>query len=283
MRPSSSQPTARRSQPSQGGRERLVDTLFFIASKILGVLVRAETWIILAAALGVIGAALNRRRLAVAAGATTLLALLSLTVLPLGDLLLEPIERRYPADPPVSEPAGIIILGGAEDVDASIHWGQAQLNEAADRFTAAVALARRFPRARVLFTGGSGALRDLAGSPHSEAALAERFFLDQGLDPARLLLEGASRNTAENARLSLQIANPQPGGEWLLITSSAHMTRALRSFEAAGWPALTPYPVDFRSASFSNGIGWDLPRNLRILNIALKEHAGGLVYALTGR
>ncbi len=260
-----------------------MDTLFFVVSKILGVLVRAETWIIFAACLGMIGALLDRRRLAVAASTFTFLAILSVTVLPLGDLLLAPIERRYPADPPIGQADGIIILGGGEDIDASAYWGQAQLDEKADRFVAAMALARRFPQTRVLFTGGSGALRDFAGTTGSQAAIAQRLFLDQGLDPARLLLEGASRNTAENARLSFALARPQQDDTWILITSSAHMSRALRSFKAAGWPALIPYPVDFRSASFSSGIGWDLPRNLRVLNVALKELAGSLVYELTGR
>ena len=221
--------------------------------------------------------------MALTASSVTLLALLLLTVLPLGDLLLQPLERSYPADPKLERVGGIIVLGGAEDVDGSVYWGQTQLNEAGERFTAAMALARRFPEARVLFTGGSGALRDLAGAPSSEAAAAETFFREQGLDPARLLLEGKSRNTAENARLSLQIAKPQSEDVFVLVTSASHMPRAMRSFAAAGWPTLIPYPVDFRSSSFSSGVGWNLPRNLQVLNIALKEYAGQLVYELTGR
>jgi uncharacterized SAM-binding protein YcdF (DUF218 family) len=260
-----------------------MDTLFFVASKTLGALLRAETWGILAVALTVLALLLGRRRLALAASSLTLLALLLFTILPLGDLLLQPLERRYPANPPLERVDGIIVLGGAEDVGGSAYWGQTQLNEAGERFTTAMALARRFPEARVLFTGGSGALRDLAGAMVSEAAAAERFFRDQGLHPARLLLEGQSRNTAENARLSLQTAKPQSKDVWLLITSASHLPRALRSFAAAGWPALTPYPVDFRTSSFSSGIGWNLPRNLQVLNIALREYAGQLVYALTGR
>lgn len=233
--------------------------------------------------MALISALSDRRRLAITASAVTFLAILSLTIFPLGDLLLSPVEQRYPADPPIGQANGIIILGGAEDVDATAYWGQAQLDEKADRFVAAMALARRFPQARILFSGSSGALRDFASTPGSEAAIAEQLFIGQGLDPARLLLEGASRNTAENARLSFALARPVQDETWILITSAAHMTRALRSFKAAGWPTLIPYPVDFQSASFSSGIGWDLPRNIRVLNIALKELAGGLVYGVTGR
>jgi uncharacterized SAM-binding protein YcdF (DUF218 family) len=260
-----------------------MDTLFFVASKTLGALLRAETWIVIALAVTVLALLLERRRLALTVSAVTLVALLLLTILPLGDLLLEPIERRYPANPPLERVDGIIVLGGAEDIDASVYWGQTQLNEAGERFTAAMALARRFPEARVLFTGGSGALRGLGGVPISEAAAAETFFREQGLDPARLILEGRSRNTAENARLSLQLVRPQPEDDFVLVTSASHMPRAIRSFTAAGWPTLTPYPVDFRTSSFASGVGWDLPRNLRVLNTAIREYAGQVVYELTGR
>lgn len=260
-----------------------METLFFIASKTLGLLLRAETWIVAVAALAFIAQLRERRRLAIAASAATLLALLLLSTLPLGDLLLEPLERRYPANPTLERVDGIIVLGGAEDMHASVRWGQIQYNEAGERLTAALALARRFPEARVLFAGGSGALRRPAGAPPSEAAAAERFFIEQGLDPSRLIVEGTSRNTAENAKLSLESANPQPESEWVLVTSASHMARAMRSFESAGWPALTPYPVDYRTASFSSGIGWDLSRNLRVLNAAIKEHAGLLIYAFSGR
>jgi uncharacterized SAM-binding protein YcdF (DUF218 family) len=44
------------------------------------------------------------------------------------------------------------------------------------------------------------------------------------------LLEGKSRNTAENARLSRALAAPGPDDVWVLVTSASHMPRAMRSF-----------------------------------------------------
>ena len=178
---------------------------------------------------------------------------------------------------------GIIVLGGGEDARASAYWGQMQFNEGGDRFAAGLALARQFPDARLLFAGGSGALRDLAGADVSEASIAERFFLDQGIDPDRLLLEGRSRNTSENARLSLTLANPEADDTWVLVTSAFHMPRAMRSFEAAGWTGLVPYPVDYRTAGFTDDIGWNLTGNLLVLNTAIRETFGQLAYRLTGR
>jgi uncharacterized SAM-binding protein YcdF (DUF218 family) len=203
-----------------------------------------------------------------------------MSVFPLGDLLLKPIEQTYPAEPPLENVDGIIILGGSEDARGSAYWGQVQLNEGGERYTAALTLARRFPRARLVFTGGSGALRDVAGTEVSEADVAERLFTSLGIAPERLLVEGRSRNTSENARLSLALASPAPGETWVLVTSAFHMPRAVRSFEAAGWTGVVPWPVDYRTFAFSDGIGWELSRNLRVLGIALREQAGQLAYRL---
>lgn len=260
-----------------------MDTLFFIASKLIGALLRPDTWIVLALAGVVLALLLNRRRLALWVGSITLALLVALAILPLGDLLLQPIERTYSAEPALDQVDGIIVLGGGEDARASVFWGQMQLNEGGERYTAALALARRFPEARLLFTGGSGALRDLAGTATSEADMARRFFLDLGVAPERLLLEGQSRNTAENARLSLVLAAPATGEIWVLVTSAFHMPRAMRSFETAGWTGLVPWPVDYRTSAFNDGMGWSLTRNLLVLNTAIREQVGQIAYRLSGR
>lgn len=260
-----------------------MDTIFFIASKLIGALLRPDTWIVLAVAVAVFALMVNRRRIALWVGSITLALLVTLAILPFGDLLLQPIERTYPAEPVLDQVDGIIVLGGAEDARASAFWGQMQLNEGGERYTAALELAKRFPEARLLFTGGSGALLDLAGAETSEASMAGQFFRDQGVALGRLLLEGQSRNTAENARLSLALAAPKPGETWLLVTSAFHMPRAMRSFETAGWTGLVPWPVDYRTSAFKDGMGWNLTRNLLVLNTAIREQVGQIAYRLSGR
>ena len=138
-------------------------------------------------------------------------------------------------------------------------------------------MARFYPQAQLAFTGCRGRLRDLGEHSGSEGSVAQAFFAAQGLDEQRLMLEQRSRNTAENAAFSLALAQPQPGQTWLLVTSAFHMPRAMHEFRKAGWPELLPYPVDYRSGRFVDGIGWDLAENLRVLNIALHETVGLLV------
>ncbi|MFZ5965206.1 YdcF family protein [Thalassococcus sp. BH17M4-6] len=260
-----------------------MDTVFFVVAKLAGALLRPDTWIVIAVAGTVLLLLKKRHRLALVTSGVTVAVLLIVGIFPLGSLLLQPVERTYPANPPLSQVDGIIVLGGGEDIGASLYWDQPQLNEGGDRYVAGLALARRFPEARLLFAGGSGALRDVAGMRVSEASVAEQLFRAQGIAADRLLLEDRSRNTAENARLGLELAAPAEDETWVLVTSAFHMPRAMQSFRSAGWPDLVAWPVDYRTSRFVDGIGWNLSGNMQILGIAVREHVGRLAYRLSGR
>lgn len=119
-----------------------MDTVFFIVSKLVGALLRPDTWIVIALASIVLALILQCRRIALWISSISLALLIVLSTLPLGDLLLQPIERRYSVDPHLDAVDGIIVLGGGENAQASAFWSQVQLNEGAERYTAALALAR---------------------------------------------------------------------------------------------------------------------------------------------
>lgn len=260
-----------------------MDTTFFILSKLFGELIRAENWLI--AGMGIAFFALLRSRLQIArlVLGVTFVATLLMAIFPVGEWLLRPLESHYLVNPELARVDGIVVLGMPGDVRRSKLWGQTQLKDGAERYTAALELARRFPDAKVVFAGGSGQIGDLGDKFASESSVAEDFFLAQGLDSDRLVLERSSRNTRENAINSFVLVKPQQEQTWLLVTSAFHMPRALRNFERAGWPALVPYPVDYRSGAFVDGIGWDLAENLFNLNLAVKEYVGLLVYGLKGQ
>lgn len=254
---------------------------FFLLSEVAGALLRVELWGF--ALLVLAWLALRRGRLAQARHllAGLIVGALVVAVLPLGSWLLAPLEARFPAAPALERVDGILVPGGAEDMAATGRWGGAQLGEAGERLAAAAMLARRFPEARVVLLGSGGRLRDGAGrSGPAEAEVAARFLAAQGIAPGRLLAETGSRNTAENARLGLALADPRPEETWVLVTSAFHMPRALPRFAAEGWPGLVAWPVDFRSTGLADGIGWEPARNLALLNLAIREWVALAAYRL---
>ena len=151
---------------------------------------------------------------------------------PLGNALILPLEERFPPwDAARGAPNGIICLGGALDTVVSPERGEVALNEAAERMTAIAELARRYPQARIVFTGGSGRL--VYGGATTEAELAARLFASFGIAKERITLEDKSRDTLENARFTKELVNPKPGERWLLVTSAHHMPRSVGLFRAS--------------------------------------------------
>lgn len=274
-------PTTGQDPPEHGHGP--LDTLFFIASKVFRSLIRADVWLLIAAAATTLALLRNRPRAARRWSIGLLAYILVLGLLPVGELVMRPLETRYPPNPPLPAIDGIVVLGGGEDTTRTIYWDQPQVNDAGERFTAAIALARQIPDVPVLFTGGDGQLTGLLSDRPGGAIVAEKLFADLGLPTDRVQLEGLSRNTAENARFSYDLIQPTPDQTWVLVTSAFHMPRAMRSFDAAGWPGMIAWPVDFRTGAGTGEFGWFFLGQMGNINTALKEYVGLVAYGLTGR
>lgn len=221
----------------------------------------------------------GRVRLGQSLSLVSILACCVVAIFPVGDAFLRPLEKTYPTQPEVRKVAGIVVLGGGESDIQSNVWSQPNTGDAGDRFITALYLAHEHPKAIVLFTGGSGRL--MGGV--SGAEIAQDIFIGAGLDKSRLILEGASRNTAENAVMSLELVPDNLDGDWLLVTSAFHMRRAVASFCAAGWKNIVPWPTDYRTGEFADRIGWNFALNLNELNVGVREWIGLAAYSLTRR
>ena len=256
-----------------------MDDLFFTASKIFWVLASPYSVVCIWIALITLCVWLKKILQAFVGLVSLSLTLLFVGLLPLGDWVLSPLENTYPENPALHEVQGIIVLSGAENLSVSVSRNQAVLNDASERLLSFVALARRFPDAQLVFSGGSGSLFQ---QELKAADVARRLLIDQGMELSRVQLERESRNTYENALLSQKIVG-EDREKWVLITSSWHMPRAMRVFCKIGWE-VTPYPVDFRTASpVEFGLGWNLGRSMHQMSLGLKERIGMIVYQLTDK
>jgi uncharacterized SAM-binding protein YcdF (DUF218 family) len=255
--------------------------MFYYVSKILWVFAQPSNLIVFAIAAGVMALLLGRRRLARWLLYPSAAALLVISLLPVGEWLLLPLENRFPAPaaPPV-DVDGIVVLGGGINLGVSERRGRATFRDTSERFINLVELARRYPEARVVFSGGQGWL---AGGDLSEAKVMRGFVREQGLDEARVIFEDRARNTYENALLAKPLAAPRPGERWLLVTSAFHMPRAVGVFREAGWPVI-PYPVDYRTGgAFTLLATPDAAQRWREFDQAIKSWIGLVAYWLTGR
>jgi uncharacterized SAM-binding protein YcdF (DUF218 family) len=256
-------------------------SLFFSASKLFWFFATPSN---LLAFLTLLGFALavrrGRRRGGLRLGAIGATAMITCGLLPVANWIILPLEQRFPPIRDAEAIAGIVVLGGAVQSDETFARAQLVLNDAAERLTMMADLSRRYPDARVVFSGGAGTLFE---DQPAEAAAVERSLAALGIDKSRVEFESRSRSTYENALYTHQLVRPSRSERWLLVTSAFHMPRAIGCFRRAGF-SVVAYPVDFRTR------GWqDVWRTfsftsdgLRRMDVAAKEWVGLLGYYFAG-
>lgn len=255
--------------------------MFFDLSKILWWFAAPSTALLLLLGFGVLLLWTPWQRAGRRLATLVVLLLFVVATLPIGGWMVHRLESRFPAVSTLpARVDGIVVLGGMVNQFMTKARGQISIGDPAERLTAFAALARRYPQARLIFSGGSGSLfrQDL-----KEADVLAPFWPQIGLDPARVQYENQSRNTYENAVNTFALAHPKPGETWVLITSAYHMPRAVGCFRRAGW-TVVPYPVDYRTMPvFHVGLSFDLAGHLSTLEMAVHEWLGLVFYWLTNR
>ncbi|MCB1468012.1 MAG: YdcF family protein [Rhizobiaceae bacterium] len=255
--------------------------MFFYLSKIFWFFIQPINLSIFLLIAAVLAGLVNRRRIVILACAAGTLILVAATWTSLGALMLGPLEDRYSRPPLPDRVDGVIVLGGGLEGQINLARGGYELNSSGDRFVEAAVLARRFPDAKIVISGGTGSMIVEA---EADADTAVRFFGALGIPRDRLLLENRSRNTFENAVFTKDLVQPKTGETWLLVTSAFHMPRSVGLFEKAGFEVL-PWPVDYRTTG-NEGLGLfqdNAVDSLQATTLGLREWIGLVAYWLSGR
>lgn len=241
--------------------------MFFFASKIFWAVAAPSHVIVWCAVAAALLLRTGRGRSGTALAVVTALLLTGIGVVPSYHWLGRPLEYRYDDLPAPTHADGVLVLGGGSNGD--VH-----------RLPVALMLSRRYPEARIIYSSGSGALLD--NRPNVDAERAKRFLLALGLAPARLTLEGRSRNTFENLQFSQALIKPRPDQTWILVSSAFHLPRAMAIAQRLGWK-FTPWPSDHMSDR-SHLVGWfEVAPNLENFDALVREYVGLLAYRWSGR
>ena len=256
--------------------------MFLIFGKTFAFLAQVSNLLVIAAIAAALALYFKSARFGRTLAVWIILAFLLVGFGPVGNILMRPLEDRFPRPPDdMPEPTGIIVLGGIINF-SSVTRGVIALTQDGERLSEAAALAHRYPNAIVVYSGGT-----ISNVPEdvSEVAIAKRFLLALGVDQSRIVLEGKSLSTAQNATFTRALVTPQPGQRWLLVTSASHMPRAIGSFRRAGFPVIA-YPVGHTTSGLPGdywAIQFEASANLVRADVALHEWIGLFAYWLTRR
>lgn len=227
-----------------------------------------------------IGLKFVRSAIAILSGAILILFVTLFTTV--GAFGLQALESVFP--PAVEDQenvACLIVLGGALEAEVTTLRDRLEFTQAADRFIEMARLARKFPSARILVSGGDGSF---SGTYRGDAEASAQYLEALGIDGARVVRESTSRTTQENVDNTKIILERLSLPPCLLITSAFHMPRSMGLFRKAGI-AVVAWPVDYRtSGAVSLGLDFTQPTaNAQLASTAVREWMALAVYRLTGR
>jgi uncharacterized SAM-binding protein YcdF (DUF218 family) len=228
---------------------------------------------------------LGRKRVSIVLGLFGLVWLWLVSTPLVAVSLSEYLERQFPAlkanQLPHADAA--LILGGGVGGAHSPERPDIHLHAGADRVWFAADLYRSGKVAWVLISGGN---RPGIERLQSSAEATLKMLIALGVPPSAIRLEDRSRNTFENAQFSLDLIRNVGAKRVLLVTSAAHMPRALRHLEIALRDTdvvVIPASTDVEGLQDTlHPIGRYFPdaASLDLSTRALKEHLGFLAVLL---
>ena len=191
---------------------------------------------------------------------------------PVSRLLFKGLESEFEM-PTALQGDVIILLGGGMDDRAPDLTGIGIPSQVMlERIVAAARLQKRL-HVPVIVSGGGYPYQKI-----SEAEVTERYLVDLGVPPDKILLETKSRDTIENAKYTKIICDRIGFQNPVLVTSSYHLKRALLSFRKVGMRVF-PFPVGIGSADPVEFVWTDvLPTDYHDISVALREYIGYVLY-----
>ena len=198
--------------------------------------------------------------------------------------LLRGLERNYPQPETYPRATAIVLLGGAMIPDLPPRKFP-ETNAFGSRVLQAARLWRSHSAPRMVVTGG--AIPFITGYSNDEAGLYAKLLTELfDVPDSAILRVAASQNTFDDARMTRELfdrmALPR---DILLVTSAAHMSRAVALFQKQGF-TVHPAPADYHAgvappdklfALFPAEWAFNETAN------ALHEYVGFVAYKLMGR
>jgi uncharacterized SAM-binding protein YcdF (DUF218 family) len=209
--------------------------MFFIASKVLSILISPLSWVLL-----LLFAAwkFSKKRKQLLLISILLLYLFS------NEFLFCEAMRSWETLPQKQETLTKhyetgIVLGGFASYDVA--YDRIGFHESSDRLFIALKLYNAHVIQKILISGGSASLR----KPFTKEAEVVRHYLTSiGISERDILIEPESKNTYQNAlNTKAMLTATHTSGPHLLLTSGYHMPRAMGCFKKVGL-AVDPYSVD---------------------------------------
>jgi uncharacterized SAM-binding protein YcdF (DUF218 family) len=252
--------------------------------QVIDFLTTPSTFLLTLCCLGLLLLLLHRHRAAAVSLAAGLGGFLVFGFTSASELAIAPLTQRFPpldlerAEPPF----GIVVLGaGLNEVHAAHAGTLMELEEGGEAVPTAALLARRYPEARIVLSGGNGT--GFPPPPLRGADGMRRLLLEFGVAPERIAIDPASATTFERARNTLALIGEDRDEVWWAITPAHRMPRLIGTYRRQGFEPV-PVPVDYRwIPPFVPTYLYAFTDGLRLTDEGIHEWRGLLLYRAEGK
>ncbi|QHM70484.1 envelope biogenesis factor ElyC [Mixta intestinalis] len=171
--------------------------------------------------------------------------LFALSLQPVADSLLQPLEKQYPTRNVAADVSYIVVLGGGYTWNPAWAPSSNLIGNSLPRVTEGIRQWRRHPGAKLIFTGGAAET-----NPVSNAEAAAAVALSLGVPETDIIRLDWPKDTDDEARAVKKIVGKHA---FLLVTSANHMPRAMAFFHHQG---LMPLATPANQMAIESALNW---------------------------
>lgn len=220
--------------------------MLFTAKKVIGGLLLPLPFLLAVMAIGIFLLWFSRwQKTGKIILSSTWLILLLISLQPVADRLLKPLEASYPTWNGDQKVAYVVVLGGGYTWNPQWAPGSNLINNSLPRLVEGVRQWRDNPGSKMIFTGYAA-----QGNPVSTAEAGARVAKTLGVPDDAIITLDKPVDTEEEAREVKQAIGDQP---FLLVTSASHMRRAMNFFHAQG---LKPIAAPANQMAIDSPLNW---------------------------
>ena len=205
------------------------------------------------------------------------LLLLLISLQPVADSLLAPIENRYATWADRQKVDYVVVLGGGYTWNPDWAPGSNMIGNSLPRLVEGVRLWRENPGSKMIFTGAAA-----QRNPVSSAEVSSRVAQSLGVPAPDIITLDKPRDTRQEAAEVASITGDRP---FLLVTSASHLPRAMIFFQQQG---LHPLPAPANQLAITSPLNfWEkaIPSAMWLSHSerAIYESLGRLWQSLTAQ
>ncbi|WP_342755154.1 envelope biogenesis factor ElyC [Pantoea sp. MBD-2R] len=205
------------------------------------------------------------------------LLLLLISLQPIADSMLAPIENRYATWTDRQKVDYVVVLGGGYTWNPNWAPGSNMIGNSLPRLVEGIRLWRENPGSKMIFTGAAA-----QRNPVSSADISARVAQSLGVPDSDIITLDKPRDTRQEAREVAHVVGNRP---FLLVTSASHLPRAMIFFQAQG---LHPLPAPANQLAITSPLNfWEkaIPSAMWLSHSerAIYESLGRLWQSLTAQ